>query len=152
MQPDRGVDVLLREADTSLFRPNRVMRDRQVAGYTSRARSALYAADAGVAAALDLVRVSELPNALAPGDCLDVSVPKTGLDNQTWYQPDSTATSSKLCMISSSTACGELDASIEIGAGTTYLYTMWDLRIQGQTADGAVARVQATAQRCHAFN
>jgi hypothetical protein len=55
-------------------------------------------------------------------------------------------------MLSSADPCSELDASIEVGAGSIYLYTLWDMRIQGQTADGAVARVQATSQRCHAFN
>jgi Tfp pilus assembly protein PilX len=128
-----------------------VMRDRQIAGFTSRARSALYAADAGVAAALDLVRTSDLPTALAPGDCLGANIATTSLPNGASFAPDSTAPAS-LCMISSAEPCSELDASIEVGSGSVYLYTLWDMRIQGQTPDGAVARVQATAQRCHAFN
>lgn len=129
-----------------------VMRDRQVAGYTSRARSALYAADAGVAASLDMVRTATLPTALAPGDCMAAVLPTTNLPNGTSYQPDTSATTSSICMLSSAGPCSELDASIEVGAGSIYLYTLWDMRIQGQTADGAVARVQATSQRCHAFN
>ena len=129
-----------------------VMRDRQIAGYTSRARSALYAADAGVAAALDLVRTSPLPTALAPGDCLPANVAATNLPNGTMFLPDTTAATTNLCMIASADPCSELDASIEVGAGAIYLYTLWDMRIQGQTTDGAIARVQATAQRCHAFN
>lgn len=129
-----------------------VMRDRQIAGYTSRARAALYAADAGIAASLDMVRTAPLPTALAPGDCITTVLPTTTLPNGTSYQPDTSAPTSNVCMLSSADPCSELDASIEIGVGSIYLYTLWDMRIQGQTADGAIARVQATSQRCHAFN
>lgn len=129
-----------------------VMRDRQIAGYTSRARSALYAADAGVAAALDMVRTAPLPTALATGDCITTVLPTTTLPNGTSYQPDTSAATSNICMLSSADPCSELDASIEVGAGSIYLYTLWDMRIQGQTPDGAIARVQAMSQRCHAFN
>lgn len=129
-----------------------VMRDRQIAGYTSRARSALYAADAGVAAALDMVRTAPLPTALTPGDCITQILPTTALPNGTTYQPDTTAATNNVCMLASADPCAELDASIEVGSGSVFLYTLWDMRIQGQTNDGAVARVQATSQRCHAFN
>ena len=129
-----------------------VMRDRQIAGYTSRARSALYAADAGVAAALDMVRTASLPTALTAGDCITQVLPATNLPNGTSFQPDTTAATNNVCMLASADPCSELDASIEVGSGSTILYTLWDMRVQGQTADGAVARVQATSQRCHAFN
>lgn len=129
-----------------------VMRDRQIAGYSSRARLALYAADAGVAAALEMVRTAPLPTALAPGDCIAAVLPTTTLPNGTSFQPDTTAATNNVCMLASADPCSELDASIEVGSGSVFLYTLWDMRIQGQTADGAVARVQATSQRCHAFN
>ena len=129
-----------------------VMRDRQIAGHTSRARSALYAADAGIAASLNMVRTTTLPTALAPGDCMGAVLPATTLPNGTTYQPDTTAASNSVCMLASADPCSELDASIEVGSGSTYLYTLWDMRVQGQTTDGAVARVQATSQRYHAFN
>jgi Tfp pilus assembly protein PilX len=129
-----------------------VMRDRQMAGNSSRARSALYAADAGVAAALDAVRTASLPPALAPGDCIAAPVPETNLPNGSLYRPDTTAANTNVCMIASADPCSELDASIEVGSGSVFLYTLWDMRMQGETADGAVARVQATSQRCHAFN
>ncbi len=129
-----------------------VMRDRQIAGYTSRARSALYAADAGVAAALDMVRTAPLPTALAAGDCMTSVLPETSLPNGTSYRPDTTAATNNVCMLASADPCSELDASIEVGSGSVFLYTLWDMRVQGQTTDGAVARVQATSQRCHAFN
>lgn len=129
-----------------------VMRDRQIAGYSSRARSALYAADAGVSATLDMVRTAALPTALTPGDCISQVLPATSLPNGTSYQPDTTAATDSVCMLASADPCAELDASIEVGSGAIFLYTLWDMRIQGQTTDGAVARVQATSQRCHAFN
>ena len=47
-----------------------VMRDRQVTGFQTMAQSALYAADAGVADSLDILRTESFAAALAPGDCL----------------------------------------------------------------------------------
>ena len=40
-----------------------------------RAQSALYAADAGVSAALDVLRTDIVTAALAPGDCLTGTIP-----------------------------------------------------------------------------
>lgn len=128
-----------------------VMRDRQVAGHTSRSRLALYAADAGIAEGLELIRTSTLGGALAPGDCLPNPVPATALPNGTSYGPDPTAPTPNVCMLSSADPCAPLDGSWEIG-GTQWLYTVWNLRVQGQTPDGAQSRVQATVARCHAFN
>jgi len=134
-----------------------VMRERQVAGYTSKARQALYAADAGIASGLDLVRTTALSTSLAAGtgtsgDCLPNPVGADTLPNGTTFQPDTTAATTSICMIASAEPCSEFDASIEVGTGATYLYTVWDLRMQGETPDGAISRVQATVQRCHAFD
>jgi Tfp pilus assembly protein PilX len=128
-----------------------VMRDRQVAGHTSRSRLALYAADAGIAQGLEMIRTSTLGGALAPGDCLPNPLPATGLPNGTSYGPDPTAPTPNVCMLSSADPCAPLDSSVELG-GTQWLYTVWNLRVQGQTPDGARSRVQATVARCHAFN
>lgn len=128
-----------------------VMRDRQVAGHSSRSRLALYAADAGIAQGLEMVRTSTVGGALAPGDCLATPVPVTALPNGTSYGPDPTAPTPNVCMLSSADPCAPLDGSVEVG-GTIWLYTVWNLRVQGQTPDGAQSRVQATVARCHAFN
>ncbi len=54
-------------------------------------------------------------------------------------------------MLAAATPCAELDSSIEMGQAV-YLYTVWNVRTQGQAPGGATARIQATAERCHAFN
>lgn len=128
-----------------------VMRDRQVAGYTSRAQSALYAADAGVAHGLDILRQEVVGSALAPGDCLTTVLPATALPNGSQYAPDATAPTNQICMLASADPCAELDASIEQGQ-PIYLYTLWNVRAQGTAQGGATSRLQATAERCHAFN
>jgi Tfp pilus assembly protein PilX len=130
-----------------------VMRDRQVAGNLSLSQNALYAADAGVAAALDLLRTEIVTAALSPGDCLSGVLPNsTPLPNANGssYGPDTTA-GNQICMLASAEPCSELDASIEQGQ-PIFLYTVWNIQTQGLAPGGATARVQATAERCHAFN
>jgi len=130
-----------------------VMRDRQVAGNQSLSQTALYAADAGIAAALDLLRTEIVSAALSPGDCLTAVLPaSTSLPNTpgTSYGPDSTV-GNQICMLASAEPCSELDASIEQGQ-PIFLYTIWNIRTEGTAPGGATARVQATAARCHSFN
>jgi Tfp pilus assembly protein PilX len=130
-----------------------VMRDRQVAGNQSLSQTALYAADAGIAAALDLLRTEIVTATLAPGDCLTGVLPaSTALPNApgTTYGPDSVA-GNQICMLASAEPCAELDASIEQGQ-PIFLYTVWNIQTEGRARGGARARVQATAARCHSFN
>ena len=54
-------------------------------------------------------------------------------------------------MLASANPCAEIDASIEMGQ-PIYLYTIWNVRVQGQAPAGATSRIHATAERCHAFN
>jgi Tfp pilus assembly protein PilX len=128
-----------------------VMRDRQVAGFSSNAQSALYAADAGVAAGLNLMRTQIVGAALAPGDCLTTPIANTTLPNGASYRPDATAATNQICMLASADPCAEIDASIEMGQ-PVYLYTVWSIRTEGLAPGGATSRVHATAERCHAFN
>lgn len=128
-----------------------VMRDRQVAGFSSNAQTALYAADAGIAASLDLIRQQIVGAALSPGDCLATGLANTTLPNGSTYQADSTAPTNQICMLASAEPCAEIDASIEMGQ-PIYLYTIWSVRSEGIAPGGATARVHATAERCHAFN
>lgn len=123
-----------------------VMRDRQVAGNASLSQNALYAADAGVASALDVLRTEVTTSALSPGDCLAGTVPSVTLPNGTTYGPDSTAPN-QICMLASAEPCIE-DTSLELN----FFYTIWNIRTEGQAPGGATARVQATAGRCHSFN
>lgn len=128
-----------------------VMRDRQVAGFQNLAQSALYAADAGVADSLDILRTEIVGAALSPGDCLTTVLPTTNIGGGSSYRPDPTAGSNQICMLASAEPCAEIDASIEMGQ-PIYLYTVWNVRVQGNAPGGATSRVQATAERCHAFN
>jgi Tfp pilus assembly protein PilX len=128
---------------------NTVMRDREVTGYTSRSQTALYGADAALADSLDLVRNEAVGTALGTGDCLASPVPSGTLPNGVTYGPDSTAPNDDICMLAITESCAE--SSIEVGQ-PTYLFTVWNLRTQGVAPGGATARVQATAERCHAFN
>ncbi|MGE4608558.1 MAG: hypothetical protein AAEJ52_17635 [Myxococcota bacterium] len=131
-----------------------VMRDRQVAGYTSQAQAALYAADAGIAHGLEILRTEVVGAALSAGDCLNTTLPDsppTSLQNGSTYEADSTAPSSNICMLATANPCAELDSSIEVGQ-PQYLYTIWNMRTEGSSVGGATVRVHATAQRCHVFN
>jgi Tfp pilus assembly protein PilX len=128
-----------------------VMRDRQVAGFSSNAQNALYAADAGISASLNLIRQEIVGAALSPGDCLTTPLANTALPNGSSYRPDATAPSNQICMLASAEPCSEIDASIEMGQ-PIYLYTVWSVRTEGIAPGGATARVHATAERCHAFN
>jgi Tfp pilus assembly protein PilX len=123
-----------------------VMRDRQVAGNTSRYQSAVYAADAAVSASLDVIRTEITSAALSPGDCLTATVPTGTLPNNTTFGPDSTATN-QICMIAAAEPC-IADTSLELN----FFYTVWNIRAQGQAPGGSLARIQATAGRCHSFN
>ena len=128
-----------------------VMRDRQIAGYQKMADTALYAADAGVAKSLDLLHKEVTTAALAPGDCLSAKLGATDLGGGIGYAPDPSAPTDEICMLASAEPCAEVDASIEQGQ-PVYLYTVWNVRVEGTAPGGATARVQATAERCHAFN
>jgi Tfp pilus assembly protein PilX len=127
---------------------NTVMRD---AGFSSLAQTALYGADAGLAASLEVLRTEIVGNALAPGDCLASPVPNATLPNGTAYGPDTTAANPQICMLAAAEPCDELGSSIEVGQ-PIYLYTVWNVRTEGTAPAGATARIQATAERCHAFN
>jgi Tfp pilus assembly protein PilX len=126
---------------------NTVMRDRQVAGFQSQSQTALYAADAGLAEGLDVLRREVVGAALSPGDCLTGNIPTRTLPNGASYQADVAA----ICMLASADPCSELDASWE-QQSSVYLNTIWDVRALGTAAGGARARVQAGAERCHAFS
>ena len=134
-----------------------VMRDRQVAGYSNQAQSALYAADAGIADSLDMLRTEITGAAIGAGDCLTTSLADKALASRTlpngsYYEPNPDAPDSgKICMLAAATPCAELDASIEMGQ-PIYLYSVWNTHAQGVAPGGANTRIYATAERCHAFN
>jgi hypothetical protein len=130
---------------------NTVMRDREATGFTSRSQTALYGADAALADSLDVIRTEIVGTAISAGDCLGTPIPSATLPNGVAYGPDSTAANDDICMLAAAEPCAEIDSSIEVGQ-PIYLYTVWNVRTQGVAPGGATARIQATAERCHAFN
>ena len=134
-----------------------VTADRQVAGYGNLAQSALYAADAGIAESLDLLRREIVGAALIQGDCLttdimDEDIADRTLPNGAHFEADPSAPAlANICMLAAATPCAEIDASIEQGQ-PIYLYTVWNVRAQGVAPGGATSRIHATAERCHSFN
>ena len=141
-----------------------VMRDRQVAGHTSQSRQALYAAEAGIAQGLEMVRTASLGATISPGECISQEIPSyTFPDSGASYQRDTTADGPdasnpehNVCMLAAAEPCelggvGEGGNSIEQGQ-QVFLKTVWDLRLEGRSQGGAGARVQATVNRCHAYN
>jgi len=128
-----------------------VMRDRQVAGFQSRAQTALYAADAGIAESLEILKNEITGASVASGDCLTGKLVTVSLDNNAQYGPDSSASTDEICMLASADPCASLDASIEVGQ-PIFLNTIWNIRAEGTAVGGATSRIHATAERCHAFN
>ena len=128
---------------------NTVMRDREVVGYSNQGQSALFGADAALAASLDVIRLNIVGVAITAGECLTSGVPSGTMPNGVSYGPDSTA-SGNICMLGAMEPCTEVDSSIEQGQ-PIYMYTLWNLRTQGTAPTGATARIQATAERCHAM-
>jgi hypothetical protein len=134
-----------------------VMRDRQVAGYSSLSQSALYAADAGIAEGLDMLRQEITGLALTNGDCLqakllDKDLSARTLPNGAHYEDDPTSpTGQQICMLAAADPCPEVAGSLEQGQ-PIYLRTVWSVRVQGVAPGGATQQVMATAERCHAFN
>ncbi len=126
-----------------------VMRDRQMTGFQNQAQSALYAADAGIAEALDIMRTETVAGALYPGDCLPTKIPSTSLGGGRSYVAD--PDDDEICMLSTAEPCSQFDAEIGVGS-PTFLNTVWNARVEGSAPGGATSSVQATVTRCHAYS
>jgi hypothetical protein len=135
-----------------------VTQDRRVAGFQSRARAALYAADAGVSAALGILRAQNLPASLTALTMLTPALPATNLGDSSLYPhgrpsfaPEPGVT--PISYLGSGRPCEGWQMTLNLGGGgALWLDSLWDLRVQGQTADGATSTVQGTGARCYAYN
>lgn len=133
-----------------------VTMDRRVGGFQSRSNAALYAAEAGVARAMRTLSDANLPAgaaalegflpALATTPVGDASQHPGGAP--TFAADDSVA--NPISYLGAGGPCEEWGTSIEVG-GAAYLYSLWDIRVQGETPDGAKKRLQASATRCYAY-
>ena len=141
-----------------------VMRDRQVAGFQKRARTALYAAEAGVARANAILRRNPPPSgggiaglvAYAPNfpDSVTPQVIGSGPTAPSFHADNGHP---GIQYLSNGGKCWEGNAaavmSEDIGGGNpVWRDVLWDVRVKGVTTDGTDKVVQALATSCHPFN
>jgi hypothetical protein len=141
-----------------------VTRDRQVAGYQSRSRVALYAAEAGVATALGIIRRDSqwladggtaalvgfspaFPDASNKRELGSDPVPPSFHGD-----PDATKT---IRYVGSGDPCWADDPdavmSLELG-GVQWRDALWEVRTVGEAVGGTRSRIQATSTHCHPYN
>jgi hypothetical protein len=141
-----------------------VMRDRQVAGFQKRARTALYAAEAGVARANALLRRSPPGSSGGIGALIaytpvfpDPATPQvlgSGPTQARFYADNGHP---GIQYLGSGLKCWEGDAgaamSDDIGGGNPiWRDVLWDVRVKGESNDGTDRVVQALVTSCHPFN
>lgn len=154
-------------------------RDRQVAGFQSRAQTALYAAEAGVAFAVSLIRddaqllaaggegalygynpssgtTPDFPNSTAP-ESLGTSFPAPG-SPRFYTDPDArdpnnlTASAQAIRYIGKGRQpCPGWVMSSSQG-GVQWAEALWDIRVRGDNPGGTVVNIQATGANCHPYN
>lgn len=132
-------------------------QDRRVGGFLSRSQLALYAAEAGLESVARTMSELDLPAGAAALEDVTVAVSSTPVGDSSvhphgipTYSADDTA-SQAVEYLGAGGPCEEWVMSIELG-GPMYRYSLWDIRVQGETPDGAKARVQASATRCYAYD
>jgi hypothetical protein len=114
-----------------------VTRDQQVAGFQKRKKLAFYAAEAGIAKALETLTTTQTPD-----------VPVTNLGDTTIfphgrpsYRPDPTATDPIEPL--GTGAFPGMSLNIGQGGTPTYQLSFWRIRVQGRGTGGSAARVEA---------
>ena len=116
-----------------------VTKDQQVAGFQKRKKLSFYAAEAGVAKALETLTTSLTP-----------TVPTTNVGDsslfphgQPSYQEDSTA-ADPIEPLGNGAFPG---MSINLGQGgtPTYMLSYWRIRIEGRAPGGSVARIETVS-------
>ena len=125
-----------------------VMRDQQVAGFQNRSSEAFYAAEAGVAAAKDLIRQS----VFSPTDTVNFATSAAPVvigdaytypNGQPRYYGDPKATDPIKSMNQTLTVSGAGGSNMRQGTGANWnKFALMQIRVAGQTADGAVSRIE----------
>ena len=141
-----------------------VMRDRQVAGFQSRARTALYAAEAGVAWGQGLIfqqvydnytlGVSGLLNfdPAFPTDVAPVHLGDGAVTNPSFFKDPDPAVAQAVDYIGKGHDCDAWIMSDEVGSGVEWREALFDVRVQGATPEGARSRIQAITTACYPYN
>jgi len=114
-------------------------RDQQVAGFQNRKRMALYAADAGIAEALERLTTTTVPS-VSTLDLGDTTIFPYG---QPSYRPDPT-TASPTKDLGNAPFPG-MGLNLGQGGLPTYQINYWRLRVQGLAPGGTQAKVEAVS-------
>ena len=114
-------------------------KDQQIAGFAKRWREAFYAAEAGVAKALETMTTGTEP-----------TVPSTSMGDASLFphgQPSFQADPTVPDPIDWIGATAFPGMSLNLGQGglPTYQMSMWRIRVQGRATGGTVARVETVA-------
>lgn len=162
---ERGVALLVAVMMLSLLgiiglaSMDTVMRDRQVAGFQGRARTALYAGDAGVATGMSLIRQAKLNKQLEDQGQLQSFNPPfptqgapqtigTGSPQDPLFHQDPAAPQA-VDFVGKGGPC-------KLGGVTSLNMNMRDaifkIRVQGRTPEGARSTIEATTTLCHIWN
>jgi hypothetical protein len=151
-----------------------VTRDRQVAGFQNRARAALYAADAGVANAVGIIRVQA--QTLAPGGEAALvnfnpafpgkggvamqtlgsqfpapGSPSYGMDPNAQNPNNTAAPAQAIRYIGRGNPCPGWVMSNNVG-NVQWREALWDVRVIGSAPGAGNVAIQAAAANCHPYN
>ena len=126
-----------------------VMRDQQVAGYQNRSSTAFYAAEAGVAAAKDVVRRNVL-SGTERLSFVDKATPVLLGDTylhpngQPLYYGDPEPGEDAIQSLDHSLKVpGAAGSDMRQGMGPSWNnFALWKIRVAGQTPDGAVSKIE----------
>ncbi len=141
-----------------------VSRDRQVAGFQSRSRTALYAAEAGLATVVGMIRqepVAQSGGGTASIDLWNDTFPDEdnpqvlgdGSNPPTFYGDTNAAQTIEY--LGSSGACwvGNLGGAMSQNlGGVQWRDALWLVRVSGAAPGGASVTVEATVSSCRPFN
>ncbi len=157
---------------------NTVTRDRQVAGYQGRSQTSFYAAEAGVAFAMGILRrdaqalatggegallsfnpsVGSPPDfptgtatALGGGDFPAPGSP-TFVTDPDARDPNNTGNPAQaIRYIGRGEPCEGWVMSSDVGS-VQWAEAIWDIRVRGSNPGGTVVNIQATGSSCHPYN
>lgn len=122
-----------------------VTRDRQIAGAQTRARASLYAAEAGSVSGLNLVRTADSRDdtpALANTSLGDATA-YAAYAGRPSFRADPAAGGVPIRWVMD----GAPAEGMNLQSPPQFVNTLWRIRVQGDTADGAAARIDSMATK-----
>ena len=116
-----------------------VTRDQQVAGFQNRRKAAFYAAEAGVAKAMETLTTNQNPS-IPTTDIGDSTIYPYGLPS---FQADPTVTDP--VEILGTAAFPGMSLNLGQGGAPTYQIGYWKIRVQGNAPGGSVAHLEVVS-------